>query len=768
MRGKTKAQLFLSGILLLLFGAALYISNGPRTPAPEESSGRKTGAGRPSGVAPLQNPKGLTHPSASGREPGPRRPLLNPESGKKPGEKGWKVIVVDERTGEPVPFADIFLLDSPSNFFLHSFRPLPGEIKGMNGWEPPEDDVLEKRSTGIGGAAWIHPPDPPTGCAVLAKRGGLLGFLKIPENASPPLKIAISPPPEIQVQVVDPLGRPVPGVPVGMTFLPGPFRFPLFRALTKGPTGTAEFPLQTPSLVYTFLRGEPKVSLLVPMKKPVVKRLGPRAGRGKPVVLELPPTGKVLVEIEGPGGFAPKGDTLVVLNREEEGETGENEDQHMILSLLGRGQLHSAKKGKALFPFVGLGLNLRVFALQDRDSASLGRSGKKRPLIGALLAPGPTLPGETKVFHLLLEPGDQGSFLKGRLLLPSGKPASKCQVLWEGAAREEIVRHPSSSSSFFARSVWTDSKGRFTLDLPKEFPRRNPSQLAFYIPSEHLEASIPLPPFLPPGTTELGDIRLRAQRVLAEGKVQDPQGKPLEGVELNLFPPETQPPGSSPREHFFLSSESGKSGEFRIYGSLSFRKYRLRAWKDGWFQDKEKTIFPGAKNVKIVLRKGGSAAASFLLDKGVSLQGARVFLEKEAESRRRFDPLWKGNHVSWKGLPGGRMTLKVLLPASPFPILEIPGISVEWGKRTSDPRLEKIDLRGKIQVLDRVLGEDGNPLQFYTVGWGRDFKKQITVMGVPFYFPSGEVPRIKVSAPGYRPKVLTLTGIHNEVTLKKE
>ncbi|HHI69089.1 MAG TPA: carboxypeptidase regulatory-like domain-containing protein, partial [Planctomycetes bacterium] len=518
-------------------------------------------------------------------------------------------------------------------------------------------------------------------------------------------------PEDLAVKVVDTRGNPVARVPVAIVE---------FHNNGEGwgkpkytnQMGLAVFP-KIGSLYKNQKKPKTSARLLVPAKQTIEKDFDPLSLPRKPLVLTLPPTGKVVVHVVGPGGPPADGTVTVTLKPVRKGKKE------------GLAQVTPdtpVKGGKAVFPFVGLGLYLRLYPKTNVNDVSF------LPEPPAAEGPGPTVPGGTVVFHIALTEGI--TLITGRILLSSGAPLSK------GTKNLSQVFLLKRNGNFVARGVSqlkTDEKGRFRFPLPSGSSWKSRSHATSRILEIHLpygktggdmKAVIDLSRSFLPGTIDLGDIRLVPPVFLASGKVTDSSGRPLPGAEIEACVKKrvvSRSYLSSLTDHSALSDEQGR---FRVYGKDTKEAIILKARKAGWLPEKAGPVSPGTRGVHLTLWKGGRLRADFRLGPSLSLKDLElklVFQEPGGKKRRLFTYKREGNQVLWESLPTGKATLEVFLPSCRDPLLKIPDIEVIEGKETKDPRLEGIDLSSRILVLDLVLEDtQGNPIPFARIlGPGR-------------------------------------------------
>jgi len=423
------------------------------------------------------------------------------------------------------------------------------------------------------------------------------------------------------------------------------------------------------------------------------------------------------------------------------------------------------KGGKVLFPFVGLGLTLQASAVKIRENQA---GAMPRP--ESVKGPGPTAPGQTVVFRLSLL--SKEVLLTGRILLPSGKPAARATLRWTLATKKE------GSSSSSSSNLRTDEQGRFRFTLEEGKFYGGTRTLSFLLSQgkegKLLEAKVDLSRDFYPGENDLGDIRLGELPLLLAGKVVDPKGKPIQGAlvlvrEKRSFGPDEKlsfwvPLSGSP-------ARTDKEGKFAIAEKSESSQLKVTAMKDGFAPAEWVPATPGEEDLILALRKGGSVKASFLVEPGFPLGDLQISLSlsgSEGKKGAMASMQIQGNQAVWTSVPPGTYDMKITLPTEGDPLVEIPGILVEAGKETRDPRLKEIDLRGKVRVLDLELfgpkGERIRNAMIYLDEKGSRFTRFRP--GRPLLLRPGKSRTLLIWTSRYKPKKVPVTGRKMKVVLE--
>lgn len=526
-----------------------------------------------------------------------------------------------------------------------------------------------------------------------------------PENPAPrrshPLsRREISSRNRILCQVVDRAGKPVAGIPVRLNLtckLPFWKRkwYSFFHARTKGPQGTALFSLlswkkRTPKAEIGAWKG--KLILGIPLVRPVTKDVPLNPPPAEPVRLVLPPTGQVEVLVLDRGRPAEEPGITVSLYKtapKNPPGSGLNELKETL------------QVGKAFFPFVGLGLRLKVWASRKNSPLYLGRSWGKAPHPWAE-GPGPTVAGQVVRFQVSLP--KKVLVFRGKVLDPEGRPICRkklcCSMTFEPGGYktdwENFTGGTGKMEISFAHPLSTVEKMILEIRPPGDSPT--------------MGAKVTLVRDLGPGIIDLGEIRLRLKPLLASGIVQDNLGRPLAGCEVE---------GSG--IDITAWTRTNEKGEFTLRGDSKAPVLTLQAIRKGWLQAFPVQAPAGTRAARIVLAPAGSISGSLLPAKDLPLEKIVVCVAMELPPRQGW--LWDlpgeetsvrtwtekdGSH--WKEIgvtpekdgsfqfstvPPGLAMLRIRFSGRKAPLAEIKGIRVLPGKETRDPRLQKIPLRLK-------------------------------------------------------------------------
>lgn len=532
----------------------------------------------------------------------------------------------------------------------------------------------------------------------------------------------------IEVHVVDERGEPVPLAQLEVqegSQLPGAIvqssietSFGIVEVAQSGASsascderGVARIELPAPDPDALVL---PRVQLVAVIDPPVGASVEARHLQGEPLVLVAPAMGSVEVRaLDADGRIPPDGAQVWLgITREQLSGTAIWQSSHRIAE-----RVQPLSNGVARFDFVALDVALDG-ALKRNAQASV-----HYPFGGA----GPTRARPLVSFQLRL--GTGRPVLAGRALDEAGRPLA-------GVALEALLRGSmGAGSEIDCGQLVPDARGEFRLDL-MALPRSRGS-VALVLrqrrraPLAALEASAPLPGDARNGWLPLGDLVLREAPVLAEGLVLDELGKPVAGAHFELEGPVMFGDARTPSWWQGLPSTEGvlsdERGAFAIHGANSAAELHLRAVL-AEARSPQISFAPGARGLALQLRRPGSVSGRVLLDPGVPAERLSVVLERveagdESISQSTAGPIDAQGAFEVRGLEAGPWTLKIGCEGENF--FELPGLLVEGGAQLRDPRLDPVDLRGRLHAL-RIEAVDsaGAPLAQAELKWWASGKGQ--------------------------------------------
>ena len=540
---------------------------------------------------------------------------------------------------------------------------------------------------------------PAPGDTILALEEVESDRVEVEPGGSAPPTIRLRAVSELAVRVVDASRQPRGGIPVHFDFRRGSrYSGGPLRVVSQESDGIARFA----SLPRARREGEAPATEAflaagIVQSEPDWQPISLDPWPSEPVELVLPATGEVLVVVTGlpPGtrGWC---------------ELGVLEPGRPVGRMIRGGSASvSVEEGEALFPLVGLGLELGATVhLEGTGSSHTGR------------LTGPVRSGGRCTLRIDLA---SRPVLVGRLLGDDGEPVGKGE--WHITILSEELNH--------GTSLETDADGGFRFVLSERMqrgklkslqiePRRDPRNEE---PSEPREAVADLPPSLGPGIHQLGDLSMKEPHVLAAGRVVDHAGTPVAGARVFLMQLAFRSPQDG-QEHWRIVRtienvvRTGDDGKFRCHGKLRFDQSELRVHGEleGHFQLDPLPCTPGSEGLVVVLQQSGALAYELLAPEGmdrrqwpsmklVAAGGGGDPLQQRPNTREPKEELWDS-------IPPGTYTLSLHHDCALGPLLEVAGIVIAPNQTTRDSRLLPLDL-GQAMRLVRitVLDSAGAPFE---------------------------------------------------------
>jgi hypothetical protein len=223
---------------------------------------------------------------------------------------------------------------------------------------------------------------------------------------------------------------------------------------------------------------------------------------------------------------------------------------------------------------------------------------------------------------------------------------------------------------------------------------------------------------------------------LVSGVIHDGNGKPVEGARVVVT--DSPFPRASDTDGVLAAGTSDAQGRFEIHGTVPPPRSTF-AWasKDGFLRSSPKQFARGAEGVQLVLQGSGVVSGRLLLDPGVATDRVTLEITAVADERRKsFTGLVfaSNQHVeddgfiepppfryeysrqfkidaegrfAVAGFAGPAVSVTVRPIDDPAQPLEIRDVVVQRAGAAPDPRIDPIDLRGKVKrvavdVIDDV------------------------------------------------------------------
>ncbi|MEM7307086.1 MAG: hypothetical protein AAF682_10475 [Planctomycetota bacterium] len=526
------------------------------------------------------------------------------------------------------------------------------------------------------------------GAMVAAQAAGLWGHAEV--RTDDPLVVELEPDLTLAVDVVGVDGRSVAGVPVVLRAIGGGGSpYDLVRLLSDA-DGRATFRHLKMLLEEPVGRGQtPRVALGLPVEQPAQLDLDFADLPAEPVVLAMPATGALVIELITPAGKPYLEEGYLTL------ELAAADDDQGSLRFGYAGQYAPLEEGRARYPFVEPGRRFKVQA-----SFSNGRDAVQT------LTNGPVRAGETETVRLQIR--DDVPFVSARLLDAKGEP------LAERRLQTTLETRSGSMSRSMGKSARTDEEGRFELVIEAPFEEGSRKLRIATSEEEPIVTRVDLSYHLAAGENALGDLVLEPPPLVAEGLVVDDLGLPVAGARLTVESGQQVHPEvdrwswHSVRD---LRINSDENGRFQLRGWVPEGRLALQATHPDYIAPERLEFAPGSRQLAITMPGAGTLRGKLQLDEGVeprdvSLRLIDVRTQEPPKSARRT--LKDGGAFELTRVPAGTYDLHVQLSDSDEPLLVIDQLLAVPGEVNDDPRLNPIDLRGMFQAIRlRVTDADG-------------------------------------------------------------
>lgn len=529
---------------------------------------------------------------------------------------------------------------------------------------------------------------------VAARSQGLWGREDVTAGQTvrnPEILIELKPDLQVRVLVLDEARKPVAGVPVAYRVTRSGKGHNLVTELT-GPDGIAALL----HLQYEWHRNdgsdkEHVVALALPFEPTVQAVFNPARPPMEPILLVMPATGTVEIEVLDPAGQPYSGKAQIALQKRVADEP--RTDPTLLNNQAWKGlQWAPALQGVARFERIGLGLELEY-------GADFYVSGRIERQLGA----GPTRAGETVRFTL--RQPKPGPALRGRMVDGESKPLAG----WTNSAE----LYPAGSDRRCAVVVVrTDADGRFEAPLPGSGLPNGDVLLLMETQAigSNLIASVQFQLPLPDEGLELGDVMFGGP-VFVAGIVVDGQDQPLPDAQGNIIRL-TSPAGAARAEgprYNELGWFAGEDGRFEIRGTMPEGRYQIDSQLSGvrnWTCEPVE-FRNGASDLRLRLGRKPGVYGRVVADPGIPLDSLTVGLE--AGSRLSSVGLSaEDGAFALRTSHSGLVELAVYGAGRSEAIWRRPGIALD-GTRAVD--VEDLDLRGQILATRvAVTDPDGNPL----------------------------------------------------------
>lgn len=655
-------------------------------------------------------------------------------------EEGFALRVQDA-AGTPVAGATVWTIHEAGSKARRSFRDA-GQIDALM------EEQGSRRTSSPDGTLRLPRSDAGQ-TLVVARKGDLWGKLRVPNGDADEHVLTLQRDVRLRVQVLDVAAQPVAGVPVLIEQQLAAYSSTLVERETEGSEGIATFPHAQIDLKPGHSLG-PDGTLQVDATtwlataevlsaEPVSAKLD-HARLDELVVLSLPALGSVQVEVAGDDWKPFQGRAQAWLEAIPEGEPR----QVSPFSHIRRRRLQrEVKAGEATFEGVEVGLQLGVEV--KRDNANTGTRA---------YGPGPRRAGATATLEVKL--GSDHPVVRLRALESGGQPLTGVVLDCGLHLRSQFIQ---TANKLTPR---TDEEGYFLVDLAKDWSEGATRLLTVAVLSgddPEPTGTVDLSRELELGLNDLGDVVLEKAGVFVGGRVESQAGAPVAAADLSL---RSRAENSVDwDQHWDFDFESDEAGSFLVEQPFAGVTFQLSAKKTG-FASQWVDFEPGEQDLVIRLSTPGSIEGSALLDEGLPAERLHVRVEPLRDQAEYLD--WESRQQSLD--PQGAFRLEGLLPGLRTvtlgadnlaeDLMTFEDVLVQAGEACRDPRLARIDLRGKLfyHRLELIGGEAGGRLSgevtFAAAGSEELDQRLWLTEGRARIFSRSERIDVVIAASGYR------------------
>ena len=715
----------LLALALVLAGRFLLDSGEPAAAGGEVTSGAPAGEEGP----PSAEPVPAEEPAAV-QVPAPERAALAPPEPPPSPVEEEDLFLVEARSAEddlPVAGALVLALD------LRTWTPerLAREVLAGSGVLSVLERRSERAETDEEGLARL--PRPPGPALLLAEGPEGLAVQMLPVPPGDRVTLALEPVPRYRVRVVDAGGEPVAGLEVELRVADRWSPVPLRRARTDAEgRAVLRAPLPLLGLLPLPVR-ELALGPAPPFTEPEAGPLNPAQPPEEEILLELPPTGSLRVEVRSPEGVLLDLDAEVLVHRVQGFQVLQD-------GLPAFGSVRAPLRGGgALFAPVPVGGRWEAILLEEGNLVPPRTAGD-----------GPAPGGEAV---LVLERPAAAVRVQGRVLAEDGRPAPEDTALRVRLAAEA----PSPGRALAEGRIRTASGGTFRFRWDGAFPEG--TQGLYFLfeedgsgPPLRRAAVVRDPSEVQPGTVlDLGDLVLLPPRDRLNGVVRDRAGAPVAGASVQL---EIRS-GDSVRVE---QAVSDAQGGFRFQGEALLDpdlEARLGVEAAG-FTPARLPVLPGQAQVTVVLSEGARVVLPLDPPKGTPGVRARIRYRMDGGERTAL-PSWENGAWYWDALPPGPARLEFYCDFG-FEPLAAQSLELLEGQIL---RLEPRSLEGLVRPLVlEVVDEAGGalkPVEITLEQGGRESRHSfLTQNRLHLYLPAGIEAGLTVASPGYEPVLLEL------------
>ncbi|MBL8898865.1 MAG: carboxypeptidase regulatory-like domain-containing protein [Planctomycetes bacterium] len=295
---------------------------------------------------------------------------------------------------------------------------------------------------------------------------------------------------------------------------------------------------------------------------------------------------------------------------------------------------------------------------------------------------GPTQPGEERELEVVRSDTTRVVAVRivddSRRALPERELKVHRSYERSGVSRRFLLR---SDGEGWVRCGLGDEVRGGALELVLEEPGASPRR-----------GRIAFPPTLDPGEHALGDVELRADTLLAGGRVLDSKGRGISmaSVTVHRATPEGRALQTGPLR-------TDREGRFEIRAATSTSTIALRAEAFGYAPGVLRDIAPGSSELTLVLEDGGRCEGSVILPAGFDAKSLEIHAALTPASPPSPAPTDRTLRLASRGkfaigdLPAGRLDLE--FRSERTGVLErVEGLTIASGETNRDPRIQRLSL----------------------------------------------------------------------------
>lgn len=260
----------------------------------------------------------------------------------------------------------------------------------------------------------------------------------------------------------------------------------------------------------------------------------------------------------------------------------------------------------------------------------------------------------------------------------------------------------------------TDGEGRFEVRVEPSLPEGERRELEVGGQERALLARVDISRSFGPGRTDMGDLVLAPAPLIVQGRVIDSAGRPVPEAMITAQATSTSRDDTTLEiEQFYDTTTSTEDGAFALYGFTNASRMAIFLYHEH-LQIPPLELPVGSRGIEIIAQESGGVAGQVFVDPEVPVGALRMSLRPENVPENammdRFDSSVDSSRRKIAG--DGRFQIGGLLPWSyTFSIdsVEIPGIEIVPGKLIRDPRLQALDLRGRLHAFTLDLVRPSRP-----------------------------------------------------------